>query len=167
MSTTIKPEDITIRTELKPGDMGYVIYLHGSLYAEEYQYGISFESYVAAGLHEFYQQYDPSRDRVWICEHGGEIVGFLLLMHRNDAAQLRYFLLKPAYRGLGLGKKLMELYMDYYRQCGFTSSYLWTTNELPAAASLYTRYGFRLVEEKESTAFGKLLKEQKYELVTG
>jgi GNAT superfamily N-acetyltransferase len=86
-------------------------------------------------------------------------------MHRGDAAQLRYFLLKPAYRGLGLGKKLMELYMDFYRQSGYTSSYLWTTNELPAAASLYSRYGFRLAEEKESSAFGKLLKEQKYVLV--
>jgi peptidyl-dipeptidase Dcp len=162
---SIKPEDITIRTELRPGDIGYVIYLHGSLYAGEYQYGISFESYVAAGLHEFYQQYDASKDRVWICEHGKEIVGFLLLMHRGDAAQLRYFLLKPAYRGLGLGKKLMELYMDFYHKCGYTSSYLWTTDELPAAASLYARYGFRLTEEKESRAFGKLLKEQKYELI--
>jgi GNAT superfamily N-acetyltransferase len=165
MNTPIKPEDITIRTELKPGDIGYIIYLHGLLYAEEYQYGISFESYVAAGFHEFYQQYDPARDRVWICEHGKEIIGFLLLMHRGEKAQLRYFLLVPAYRGLGLGKKLMELYMDFYHQCGYTSSYLWTTNELPAAASLYMRKGFRLVEEKVSTAFGKPLKEQKYELV--
>ena len=165
MSIRVKPEDITIRTELRPGDLGYITYLHGALYAEEYQYGISFETYVAAGLNEFYQQYDATRDRVWICEHGKEIVGFLLLMHRGEAAQLRYFLLKPAYRGLGLGKKLMELYMDFYRKSGYTSSYLWTTNELPAAASLYTRYGFRLAEEKESTAFGKLLKEQKYELI--
>lgn len=165
MSNRIKPEDITIRTELKSGDLGYITYLHGALYGEEYQYGISFETYVAAGLNEFYQQYDPTRDRVWICEHGKEIVGFLLLMHRGEAAQLRYFLLKPAYRGLGLGKKLMELYMDFYRRSGYSSSYLWTTNELPAAASLYTRYGFRLTEEKESTAFGKLLKEQKYELI--
>jgi GNAT superfamily N-acetyltransferase len=164
MSKGIKPEEITIRTELRPGDIGYITYLHGALYAEEYQYGIPFETYVAVGLNEFYQQYDASRDRVWICEHGKKIVGFLLLMHRGEAAQLRYFLLKPAYRGLGLGKKLMELYMDFYRKAGYSSSYLWTTNELPAAASLYTRYGFKLAEEKESGAFGKLLKEQKYEL---
>ena|SRR5689334_14672312 len=164
MSKGINLEDITIRTEMRPGDIGYITYLHGALYAEEYQYGIAFETYVAAGLNEFYQQYDPARDRVWICEHGKEIVGFLLLMHRGEAAQLRYFLLKPGYRGIGLGKKLMQLYMDFYRQCGYTSSYLWTTNELPAAAALYTRYGFRLAEEKESDAFGKLLKEQKYEL---
>jgi len=50
----IDSEKIVIRTELKAGDIGYVTYLHGILYKKEYNYSISFESYVAAGLHEFY-----------------------------------------------------------------------------------------------------------------
>jgi peptidyl-dipeptidase Dcp len=157
--------DITIRTELKSGDIGYVIYLHGLYYKQEYGYGIEFESYVAAGLHEFYTNYNPNRNRVWVCEHDGRMVGFLLLMDRGEAAQLRYFLICPEYRGLGLGKRLMELYMDFLHECGFKSSYLWTTDELATAASLYTRHGFKLTEEKESTAFGKPLIERKYELV--
>ena len=156
--------DISIRTMLRPGDLGYVIYMHGDLYGKEYNYGIAFESYVAAGLAEFYQHYDPDRNRVWICEHHHKIIGFLLLMDRGDAAQLRYFLIHPEYRGIGLGKKLMELYMDFFHQCSYRSSYLWTTDELPTAASLYKRFGFRLVEEKDSMTFGKPLKEQKYEL---
>jgi peptidyl-dipeptidase Dcp len=86
-------------------------------------------------------------------------------MHREDnAAQLRYFILEPAYRGIGLGKKMMQLYMDHLQKAGFQQSYLWTTHELEAAASLYKRYGFRLSEEKPSGAFGKPLYEQKYEL---
>ncbi len=36
---------------------------------------------------------------------------------------------------------------------------------LPAAAALYRRYGFRLTEEKPSTAFGRPLREQRYDLV--
>jgi GNAT superfamily N-acetyltransferase len=157
-------DDIRIRTVLQPGDIGFVTYRHGKLYSEEYGYGISFEAYVASGLFEFYKSYDPSKDRVWICEHSNTIVGFLLLMHReNNSAQLRYFYLEPDYRNIGLGKKLMSLYMDFFRECGYSSSYLWTTNELPAAASLYTRHGFRLTEEKDSGAFGKPLKEQRYE----
>jgi len=166
MNSPINPEEITIRTELKEGDIGYVTYLHGILYKKEYNYGIGFESYVAAGLHEFHLQYDPLKDRAWICEHHDEIIGFLLLMHReNNAAQLRYFILKPEYRGIGLGKKLMEMYMDFLKKNKYTSSYLWTTDELPAAAHLYKQHGFRLTEEKESVAFGKLLKEQRYDLV--
>ena len=83
--------DISIRTTLKPGDIGYIIYLHGYLYRREYNYGISFENYVAAGLSDFYNNYDPGKDRVWVCEHNEKIIGFLLAAHRdNNALQLRY-----------------------------------------------------------------------------
>lgn len=158
-------EDIAIRTDLVPGDLGYVVYLHGVLYGKEYNYGIEFETYVAAGIYEFYKNYDPAKDRVWICEHNNKIIGFVLLMHReHNTAQLRYFLIDPAYRGIGLGKKLMELYMEFLHECGYRSSYLWTTHELSAAASLYIRHGFKLTEEKESAAFGKPVREQRYEL---
>jgi ribosomal protein S18 acetylase RimI-like enzyme len=166
MKSKIDPNEISIRTTLQPGDLGYVIYRHGKLYSDEYGYGVSFESYVAGGLAEFYKSYDPSMDRVWVAEHNGLIVGFLLLMHREEnAAQLRYFYLEADYRGIGLGKKLMSLYMEFLRSRNYKSSYLWTTNELPAAAALYKKAGFRLTEEKESTAFGKDLKEQRYDLV--
>lgn len=165
MNFEITLNDISIRTDLRPGDIGYVIYLHANLYHKEYEFGISFEAYVAKGLYEFYEHYDPLRDRVWVCEHQNKIIGFLLLMHReNNTAQLRYFLLEPAYRGIGLGKKMMNLYMDHLRETGYQRSYLWTTNEQGAAALLYKRAGFILTEEKPSEAFGKPLYEQKYEL---
>lgn len=159
-------ENVTIRTHLKPGDLGYVTYRHGILYGEEYNYGISFETYVGAGMYEFYKNYHPARDRVWIAEHNNRIIGFVLLMHReNNTAQLRYFYVEPEYRGIGLGKKLLQLYMDFLKEKGYQSSYLWTTHELQTAASLYTRYGFKLTEERDSTAFEKPLKEQRYDLV--
>ena len=158
-------DDISIRTELRPGDIGYVTYLHGVLYHREYGYGVQFESYVAKGLCEFYERYDPKRSRIWVCEHNGRMVGFLLLMDRGVTAQLRYFLIEPEYRGIGLGAKLLKLYMDFLRECGYKESYLWTTHELDKAAFLYKRVGFRLTEEKESTAFGKTLREQRYDLI--
>ena len=161
----ISIEDISMRTELKPGDIGYVVYLHGLLYKQEYNYGIEFESYVATGLHEFYKNFDKDKDCVWICEHREEIVGFLLLMHReNNSAQLRYFILKPAFRGIGLGKKLMEFYIGFLKEKKYRSSYLLTTSELPAAASLYKRFGFRLTKEVPSSSFGKPVTEQRYDL---
>jgi GNAT superfamily N-acetyltransferase len=163
----INLDDIAIRSELKPGDIGYVIYLHGALYKQEYGYGLDFERYVAEGVLEFWKNYDPRKDCVWICEHERRIIGSLFLKNRGEAAQLRYFLVRPEYRGIGLGKKLMGLYMDFLHQCGYKSSYLWTTHELSAAAALYEQYGFELTEEKESSAFGKALREQKYELKVG
>ena len=158
--------EIIIRTDIRPGDLGYVIHRHGKLYNEEYNYGVTFETYVGAGLHEFYQNYSPAMDRAWICEHNEQIVGFVLLMHReNNTVQLRYFYLEPEYRGIGLGKKLMQLCIDFMKEKKYRSSYLWTTHELHTAASLYTRHGFKLTEEKESVAFGKSLREQRYDLL--
>ena len=161
----ISLDDISIRRELHPGDIGYVTYMHGALYNREYNYSLQFESYVAKGLCEFYEKYNPERNRIWACEHNDRMIGFLLLMDRGKAAQLRYFLIEPEYRGIGLGSKLLNLYMDFLRACGYKESYLWTTHELSTAAFLYRRLGFQLTEERESTSFGKPLREQRYDLV--
>ncbi len=165
MQKDLSLNDISIRNELRPGDIGYVIYMHGDFYGKEYGYGIQFETYVAEGLCEFYEKYTPERNRVWVCEQNNKMIGFMLLMDRGKTAQLRYFLIQPEYRGIGLGSKLMGLYMDFLRECAYQESYLWTTHELGTAAFLYKRAGFNLTEEKESTAFGKPLREQRYDLV--
>jgi peptidyl-dipeptidase Dcp len=163
MENHLSLSDISIRTELKPGDIGYLTYMHGDLYRREYDYQIPFEAYVAKGLCEFYQLYDPQRCRIWVCEHQGRIIGSLLVMDRGQAAQLRYFLIDPAYRGIKLGSRLMQLCMQFIRDCGYPQAYLWTTHELAGAAFLYKKAGFQLTEEKESTSFGKWLKEQRYD----
>lgn len=165
MSLNLVYKNISIRTELKAGDLGYVIYRHAVLYNAENGYGIAFEAYVAAGLAEFYRLSDAEKDRVWVCEDKDKIVGFLLLMHRSErAAQLRYFYLEPEFRSIGLGNRLMQLFIEFLKEKGYRSAYLWTTNEQVAAAALYERYGFALTEEKRSDAFGKPLIEQRFDL---
>ena len=165
MNSRFSLEEISIRTKLQPGDLGVMVSMHSTLYTREYNFGLQFEVYVAKGLCEFYEKYNPQRNRIWLCEHGKRIIGSLILMDRGKAAQLRYFLIEPECRGIGLGSKLMTLYMDFLRECGYRESYLWTTHELEAAQILYKRFGFKLTEEKESTAFGKPLREQRYDLV--
>lgn len=158
-------DDISIRTELRPGDIGHITSRHGVLYAQEYGWGIDFDSYVAAGLHEFYSEFDPTKDRIWIAEHEGKIIGSVLIKSRGESAQLRYFYIEPEYRGIKLGKKLWSSAMDFIANQDFKSVYLWTTSELVRAAYLYTSSGFVLVEEKTTTSFGKEAVEQKYVLM--
>lgn len=163
---TFTTEDINIRTEFKPGDFGYIIFRHGVVYAKEYNHGVPFEMYVAEGLSEFYRNYDATKDRVWLCEHQGKLIGSLFLQNRkNKKAQLRFFFIEKIFRGIGLGKLLMNLYMDFYKKSGYTSSYLWTTDELDTAAAIYNKHGFSLTEELSSNAFGKTVVERKFELV--
>lgn len=77
--------------------------------------------------------------------------------------QLRYFLIRPGYRGIG--GRLMDLEMQFVRERGYRSVCLWTVDELPVATALYRKHGFALTEEKPSTAFGKPLREQRCDLV--
>lgn len=148
-------ENITIRHELRPGDLGQVVELHGRIYAEEHGFGIGFEAYVMDSLLEFYGQYDPQRDKAWIVEDQGKMVGFLLLMHRQDQqAQLRYFILEKPYRGQGLGKKLMQEWMDFYHEKGYKGAYLYTTLGLEPAAKIYEQFGFKKISQMKSKTFG-------------
>jgi peptidyl-dipeptidase Dcp len=151
---------------LKPGDIGYVVYRHGKIYNDEYAYNLQFESHVAQGFAEFYQNYDSTRDCVWICEHNDKIIAFLLLMHReNKTAQLRFFYVEKEYRCIGLGRKLMKLFVDFLKSHDYIGAYLWTPNELVDGTKLCRKHGFLLTEEEDSHNFGKPLKEQKYELI--
>jgi len=155
---------LRIRTELKPGDAGEVTRMHGRIYTREFGFGPDFEHYVAEAFAEFEKLYNPGRNRVWACEHDDKLIGYLVLMDRGSAAQLRLFIMEPAYRGIGLGKHLMNLFMDFARECNYKTCYLWTTDELQAAASLYKRHGFMLTETKPSTSFGKSLVEHRYDV---
>lgn len=156
--------DISVRNEIKPGDLGRIATIHGELYADEFGYGLNFEAYVLKGLGEFAQKFDAWQDHVWICEHNDQIAGCLFAQHRESAVQLRYFIFLPEYRGLGLGKILMDEFIGFMKSRGYRQAYLWTTDEQRSAAFLYEKYGFVLTEEKQSDAFDKVLTERKYEL---
>lgn len=157
----ISIDEIGIRTDVRPGDLGMITWAHGKFYHEENGYNIGFETYVAEGLAEFYRHYHPINNRMWICEHKGRFVGSICLMSRGRSAQLRYFFILKQYRGLGLGKKLLSLFMAFLNG-RYSSAYLWTVKGLPEAAALYTRNGFILSEEKPSALFGPQLIEQRY-----
>jgi GNAT superfamily N-acetyltransferase len=155
-------EDITIRTQLKPGDIGYITYLHGVLYAAEYGWDHTFETYVAVPLCEFAKS-DYPRQRIWIVEQQGKVCGSVALIQLSEQrAQLRWFLLHPSLRGKGFGKKLMDQLMEFSRQNNYQSIELWTVKGLEAACALYGKYGFDLIEEKTSQVWGATIVEQKY-----
>jgi GNAT superfamily N-acetyltransferase len=154
-----------IRTNLKPGDIGYVIYLHGILYAEEYGLDRTFEGDVAARMGEFARAFDDRRDFFAVAENEGRIVGSVAINgHEDQTAQLRWFLLHPSARGAGVGKKLLNEALNFCRERGFRSVNLWTISELKTAAHLYRSAGFQLIEENTIEIWGGVRTEQRYEL---
>jgi N-acetylglutamate synthase-like GNAT family acetyltransferase len=145
--------------------MGNIIYLHAIVYAKEYGFDHSFEGYVAAGLAEFAQSFNPNRDRLWIAEIEGKIIGSIGVLGRSESeAQLRFFLVHQSYRGLGIGKSLFQEALQFCKNCEFKTIFLWTFRGLDVANYLYKSAGFEKTEEITHEIWGKTLTEERYDL---
>lgn len=156
---------IQIRTGLQPGDVGYIVYLHGTLYAREYRLDHTFEGYVAQRFGEFAASYDEGKDLIAVAELDGRIVGSIVIDGKEDGtAMLRYFLVHPDARGRGLGHELMNKALAFCRERGFRKVFLWTISELEAAAHLYKQAGFVCTREQTHEIWGATRTEQEYEL---
>ena len=133
---------VKIRSDWREGDIDRIVDLHRRGYAAEGErYGADFLEHVR---HTVGEADIPGRpgNRVWFAELDGETVGCTALVDRGDCGQLRWVVLTPETRGLGIGRRLLEAAMAHARVQGWTSVYLETTDGLDASMALYQRLGF-------------------------
>jgi DNA-binding MarR family transcriptional regulator/L-amino acid N-acyltransferase YncA len=159
-----KPAPLVIRPP-KPGDFGWIIHRHGVLVAREYGWDMGFEAIVAEIIGAFGKNTDPLRERCWIAEREGEILGCIFLAKEDErTARLRLLYVEPAARGQGLGRQLIDLCVRFAREAGYWTMVLWTHDFQAAARKLYHAAGFRLVRQEAQRSFGRDVVSETWEL---
>ena len=141
-----------------PGDVGWIVHRHGAIYAAEYGWDETFEGLVAEIAGRFLKAHDPARERCWVAERDGEILGSVFVVDAGDGvARLRLLYVEPAARGLGLGRRLVEEALRFAARARYRKMTLWTNDILIAARRIYEATGFRLVGSEPHASFGKRL----------
>lgn len=144
--------DVIIRSDLRPGDLGRLIALHGTAYqSEAEEYGVRFEAFVARTVADYLLGGDDGR--IWFAEQGERLVATAALVERRDEdrpqGQLRWVLADPIVRGQGIGKELIGRALDYAERQGLRQVYLETTDGLDSSMHIYRQFGFEVVSREE------------------
>jgi N-acetylglutamate synthase-like GNAT family acetyltransferase len=136
--------ELSIRHELRCGDLGRIVSLHGETYESLGAYGLRFEAFVAQTIADFVLR-DEAKGRIWLAERSGNLVGCAaMILRKNNTGQLRWVVVDPAERGNGLGKDLVARALAYCSDQNCVSVHLETTDGLPESEKMYEKFGFHV-----------------------
>ena len=157
---------VDIRSDLRPGDIGDIVRMHGEVYAREIGLDATFEASVAEALGMLVRRGWPEvGEGIWVAEADGERVGAVILSGEGDGlSRLRMFVLRPEHRGAGTGRRLLEELLATARAAGHERMELETFSELRGAAHLYSAAGFRRVSARRQPMWGREIEFERYQL---
>ncbi len=138
-----------------------------SIIMRYWSFDVSFETQEGRELCEFMARFNPESDGLWTAVANDRFAGSVAVdgyFSSTEGARLRWFIVEPAFQGLGIGRDLIRKAVEFSRSAGHKKIYLWTFEGLDAARCLYERAGFRLAEMREVNQWGDIIREQKFEL---
>jgi ribosomal protein S18 acetylase RimI-like enzyme len=147
---------VVIRPADQPGDLGWIVWQHGEVYAAQFGWDTDVEVMIVKVVSDYAGSRDE-RARAWIAEVDGGRIGCIMCVPQPDdprVAQLRTLLVTPDGRGLGAGTALVDTCVTFAREAGYDAMTLFTSANLGSARRLYEAAGFRLTAEEPQHLFG-------------
>ena len=84
------------------------------------------------------------------------VIGYICFRNVTDESELLNLCVHPQYRQLGIGKKLMEYYMDYCSRKGIKTFYLEVNSSNGSAIHLYQCFSYQSFGMRKNFYQGKL-----------
>ena len=133
------------------GELSWLQFRHMQTVAPASGWGEAYEGHIAQIIAEFQIRHDTARERFWVAERGGELLGCVGLTGvSEERARLRLLFVEPDARGLGLGRRLVDACLGFARRAGYREVVLWTVDVLEAARKIYAEAGFRRIGTEPS-----------------
>jgi ribosomal protein S18 acetylase RimI-like enzyme len=149
---------VTIRP-YKTGDAGAVIGVMREVFVYEHGWTTAFLREAVRTLRKMLMTMIPARELFLVCESREGLCGVMFLKSmENDTAIIRWLAVKRKYRGLGIGRRLIEMALEFSREAGYTKVKLNTVSGLDRAMKTYLKAGFVKTGEKEQFAWNMDIK---------
>ena len=94
--------------------------------------------------------------RAYVLEEGGEIVGALVLIEKEDGLLLDNVAVLPARHGEGIGRRLLEHAESEARRLGYGHLDLYTHERMTENGALYSRIGYVEVDRRTERGFPRV-----------
>lgn len=104
-------------------------------------------------LYKMYEYYQFDRAVFYVAFVDGKIVGGCGIKQLDGSAEeekiceLQRMYLLPEARGLGIGKRLMELCMEKAKEFGYQKIYIESLPQMKSAIALYKKSGFEFLDK--------------------
>ena len=96
-----------------------------------------------------FEAFQAPRQKYFIAEYEGKIVGGSGIKELKNSSEniceLQKLYLDKAFRGLGIGQKLLEICLGFAINASYQTCYLETFPTMKAAIELYKKYGFSFI----------------------